>query len=427
MKHTGTMLPRVGLAFALTWALAAVACEGMLDVSDPSRYLDEALDDPRAFPSLANGVEGRLHQQVPNLVIYTGLLSDEFMHTGTWTEYEDGDKGRLRQGDNLSASEATDLTLVRTEAQQAEERFVRVLGEDAYNEDFTARVKVIEGWANLLLAQATCEAVLEANGPAVADTAVYQAAIATLTRGLEIATQSNATDFVHLARAGRARANLMIGNYDAAYADAQTVPDDFLYTAKFSEQGTANSLVTLNHYTENKAAGLDSRRWSQVDTTAGFLIDTWSGELDQRVKIVHRVGNRLGVDGRTLFYSHDKYTVRASPIPMTHGREMRLIEAEVHWRKGELDQAVAKMNVVRATVSLPPLTNPATSEGVFEMLLEERFVTLFLEGQRANDLYRFGLFPTVIGTGYNTKFQLPSVEVRNNPSTPLPRPCPRVS
>jgi hypothetical protein len=171
-----------------------------------------------------------------------------------------------------------------------------------------------------------------------------------------------------------------------------------------------------------------------VDTIAGFLVDKWSGALDTRVKILFRVGNRLGVDGRTPFYSHDKYTDRTSPIRLLHWREMRLIEAEVQWRKGNLQAAIDKMNVVRAdpsdeayAVALPPLTNPGTSEGVRDMLLEERFTTLYLEAQRANDLYRFGLFATVIGTNFNTKFHLDDSEVRNNPNTPLPRPCPRIS
>lgn len=423
---TAGTLSRVGIAAALTF-VAAAGCDDLLDVSDPSRYLDDALDDPRAFEAVANGVEGRLHQQVPLVVIYTGLLSDELMHTGTWTDYEDGDKGRFRQNDTTDPAETADLTETRREAQEAEARFVRVLGDDAYNQEYTARVKAVEGWALLLLAQGTCEAVLEPAGAAVADTVVYQAAIETLTRALEIAQQAQAPEIADLARAGRARAHLMIGNDDAALADAQSIGAGFEYTAKFSEQGTANALVTLIHYTENKAAGLDSRRWEQADTIAGFLIDRWSGEHDPRVRIVHQVGNRLGVDGRTLFYSHDKYRTRDADIPMTHWREMRLIEAEVYWKKGQLQQAIDAMNLVRADVGLPPLDNPGTSEGVFERLLEERFATLFLEGQRANDLYRFNLFPEVIGTGFNTKFHLDDSEVRNNPNTPLPRPCPRLS
>lgn len=429
MKLIRGSLPRTLLAGALTATFVGAGCDGLLDVSDPSRYLDEALDDPRAFAALANGIEGRLHSYVDAIAINTGLLSDELMHTGTWAQYEDMDQGRLRAGDALDyGNVVTNLPQIRREAQETIARFRRVLGDSEANaEEYTTRAKVVEAWATLLLAQYVCEAVLEPAGAAVPDQAVYNVAIDLLTEAMTLAQASGETFYSNVARAGRARANLMAGNLDAAMADAQAIPDGFIYYAKFSDQGDNNSLVTLNHYTENKAAGLDDRRFDQVDTIAGYLVDRWSGELDPRVKIVHRVGNRLGVDGVKLFYSHDKYKLRGDDIPMTHWQEMRLIEAEVHWRKGELQQAIDKMNIVRADVDLPPLDNPGTADGVFERLLEERFATLFLEGQRANDLYRFDLFPEVIGTGYNTKYQLPSVEVRNNPNTPEPRPCPAIS
>ena len=133
------------------------------------------------------------------------------------------------------------------------------------------------------------------------------------------------------------------------------------------------------------------------------------------------------MDGVKLHYSAEKYTALDDDIPMTHWQEMRLIEAEVHWRNGDFQDAIDKMNIVRDDAGLPPLDNPGTSQGVLDLLLEERFATLFLEGQRANDLYRFDLFPEVLGSGFNTKYQLPSVEVRNNPNTPEPRPCPAIS
>jgi len=223
----------------------------------------------------------------------------------------------------------------------------------------------------------------------------------------------------------------LTGDYDKALADAQAIPDGFTYNARYSTSSSSNSLVTLNHYTENKAAGLDSRRWGQVDTTRSggdVFLDKWSNQPDPRVQIVHRVGNRLGVDGRSKFYSQNKYKDRSDDIPITHAKEMRLIEAEVYWRKGDFTNAIAKMNVVRRSVGLPDLTNPGTSAGVFDMLLEERFATLFLEGHRAGDIYRFNLFPTLIGTGYNTKFPMNTGEALNNPNAGgRVRQCPKVS
>jgi tetratricopeptide (TPR) repeat protein len=292
-----------------------------------------------------------------------------------------------------------------------------------------AQVTAAAGWANLLIAMVNCEGVAEPLGPAVTDTVMYEAAIPLLQRAISVAQAANEESYENFSRAGLARAYLMIGRYDEALAEAQQVPDGFEYFARYSEAGTSNSLVTLNHYTENKAAGLDSRRWPQTDTTGAkdIFLDHFSGQEDPRVPLVHRVGTRLGVDGVKKFFSQNKYAERGADIPMTHWREMRLIEAEVYWAQGQYAQAIAKMNEVRSSVGLADLDNPNTRDGVLDYLLEERFATLFLEGQRANDLYRFNLFPEVIGTGYNTKFILNTGEIQNNPNVAQVRSCPKVS
>jgi hypothetical protein len=424
-------LSRSKLFAALGLAVAVAGCSfgDLLEVEDPSRYTSEGLDDALALPAVANGVEGNMQLSMAGIATTTGLLSDELMHTGTWTDYEDADKGRYRPGVGNSVAQTT-MNTVMTSARKAEERFVRVMGDTAMRTKLMAQVTAAAGWAPLIMGFVNCESVVEPNGPAIGDTAVLKFAIPLLTRAIDIARQANQPTYENFAKAGRARAYLLTGDYDKALADAQAIPKGFTYNAKYSNASSANSLVTLNHYTENKAAGLDSRRWSQVDTTGAGdkFIDKWSGVTDPRVPIVYRTGNRLGVDGRTKFYSHNKYKTRDDDIPMTHWKEMRLIEAEVYWRKGDFATSIAKMNEVRTDVGLPALTNPGTSQGVFDRLLEERFATLFLEGQRANDLYRFNLFPSMIGTGYNTKFPMNTSEALNNPNAGgRVRSCPKIS
>jgi hypothetical protein len=295
-----------------------------------------------------------------------------------------------------------------------------------------AQVVAAAAWSPLIMGMTNCENVVEPNGPAISDSATISASIPLFTRAIEVAGAANQTAYANFARAGRARAYLLTGDYDKALADAQAIPKGFTFNARYSNASSSNSLVTLNHYTENKAAGLDQRRQSQVDTTrttgGDVFLDKWSNQPDPRVQIVYRTGNRLGVDGRSRFFSQNKYKTRDDDIPITHWREMRLIEAEVYWRKGDFGTAITKMNEVRTDVGLPDLTNPGTSQGVFDRLIEERFATLFLEGQRAHDLYRFNLFPSVIGTGYSTRFPLNSGEFLNNPNVGgRSRPCPKTS
>jgi tetratricopeptide (TPR) repeat protein len=427
------------LGLVLAGGLSACSLDAILEVSDPSRFTDEALDDLNALAAVANGVEGNLHATVDNWAEQSGLLADELMHTGTWAQYEDSDQGRWRPPPQNSQSLVG--YGVRTAALKAEERFVRVLGDTAYRTTLMARVKAAEGWRELLSAMTDCEGTDyvkpgEEYGEIVPDNKMYENAVTVLTKAIEIAQAAKSTKYEQFARAGRARAYLMLGKYNEALADAQAIPKGFQYDADFSDASFVNWFVQVDHYTENKAAGLDSRRWSRVDTTSAdgkdYYIDKFSGQRDPRVQIVYRVSNRLGVDGVKKFYSQNKYKVRGDDIPMTHWREMRLIEAEVYWKQGNFVQAIAKMNEVRADpcsgcAALPGLVNPNTSAGVLDMLLEERFSTLFLEGHRANDLYRFNLFPSVIGTGYNTKFSMSATEMLNNPKATQPRSCPAVS
>lgn len=438
-----SMGTRLVLGLAVMGGLSACDLDKVLEVNDPSRFTDEALDNVKALDAVANGVEGNFQHRVDAAFTDAGLLSDELMHTGTWAGYEDEDLGRHRPppgpgGPNWGSS-------IHLRAKSAAERFIRVLGEsEAMSSELMARVVAIDGWDLVMQATFQCEAVIEPvnsagwydegeeEWPAVPDMQIWEAAKQVLTNAIGIANAAGSSHYRNLATAGRARARLVTGDFDGALQDAQSIPNGWEYLALYAETSSSNSFVTLNHYTENKAAGLDSRRWSQVDTTDAsgddFFLDHFSGQPDPRVQICHRcVATRLGVDGVKKFYSQNKYTVRGSDIPVTHWREMRLIEAEVYWNKGQFQQAIDKMNEVRAAFGLPDLDNPGTSQGVFDYLLEERFATLFLEGQRAHDLQRFGLFPQVIGTGYHTKWPMSTTEMLNNTQVSQPRSCPVLS
>jgi hypothetical protein len=160
-----------------------------------------------------------------------------------------------------------------------------------------------------------------------------------------------------------------------------------------------------------------------------MLIDPFTGELDPRVPIRHDPGV-VGVDGITPYYSQWKYQSLTSTIEVIGGREMRLIEAEVAWRGGDYAGAMAILNDLRADAGLSAVANPGTEEGVFTILLHERFAENFMEAHRTNDLYRFSLTAAMVAAGeFNspttggtsapdraTKFPISALEVINNPN-----------
>lgn len=424
-------ISRAGATIVAGLMAAGVAgCDDMLTVSDPQRYTSEDLDN--SLDAVINGIEGDLYAGYDNLVNATSLNSDEAQHSGTWIGYDDLDHGRFHYGNasgggGLGSGDdvMNNLLRVRYFAQSGRERFERVLGSEAATDPRSARAQNIEGWANLLLAQNFCEAPREQAGELVSDDEMAQLAVATLTAALQSAESAGATEAALRARAGRARAYLLLGDYQAALADAQAVPTSFAWEAEFSSNSGRqnNSIVQLSTAGFNRASAVREFYWDRVDLSARAMRDPYTGQVDQRLAVYF--DGSTAVDGLTPHYSQWKYRDLGANIEITDGAEMRLIEAEVAWRGGNLVLALERINQVRADAGLSghPLTIDASL--VRDYLLHERFAELFWEGQRMSDLHRFGLVDDFIAEGrfgestYDprpTKFPVSRLEVLNNPS-----------
>jgi hypothetical protein len=230
--------------------------------------------------------------------------------------------------------------------------------------------------------------------------------------------------YAQVAYAGRARANLLLGNRAAAAADAAQLPDGWEYAAIYSLNSTSqnNNMVQLITHGNNNAAGLREKWWPVFDETAGALQDPWTGAPDPRMPAFY--DGTLGVDGLTPHYSQDKFKTLESDIPIFDSEEMRLIEAEALWDAGDLPGAIAIMDGLRATAGLGPL--PATSDPdvVLDYLMSERLAEGFMEGIRAADLWRLDKAAEVFAAmgdpqrpaSRPVKFPLDDLEAINNPN-----------
>ena len=417
-----------GLAAAL---LAAASCNDVLEVADPQTFSNEDLNAPQILKAVADGVEGQFQQVFDDHVVFSGLLADEILDTSTWIEWADVSTGRIR-GDWPTATPGwvgtqNELLRTRYSSLSAQERFRTVLGADASKSTLMAQVRTTEAWADLILGMDYCESTLEPNGPRQPDSEVIKASIAKFADAITISQAAGATDYINWATAGRARANLLAGNYPAALADAQAVAANYEKRALYSTSSATHFPGNQLHINRNRSGGLHRLWWSQVDTTPAlgtgnaravlFVKDPWTNVADRRMAVLHAPG-QLGVNNSTPHYSIDKYSDYAASITITSKREMNLIAAEVHWRSGNLQGAIDAMNLnrTRAGVALAPFAMPLTADQVRDRLLSERFAELFVEGHRLADLNRFGLMTQRLGPGRAAKLPLSRTEILNNPS-----------
>lgn len=377
--------------------LALSACGDLLTVSDPQRYTASDLDT--ALPAVANGVEGTLHEVVDSWVIYSALLSDVYQHTGTWSGYDEVDHGRFTYG--TSPLDGTNNAWLRARwfAENAEERFTRVLEGAAASSPLMAQVHLSAAMTDLYIGMAFCESPAVPSGPAVSDMQILQQAEVKFTRAMATASAAGTPDYGTAAQAGRARARLLLGDYAGAASDAAAIPSGFSYDAIFNIQ-SSNWVVLVTTKTFNEAAGLMYKWWPQVDSssTSGFMRDPWTNEPDPRIPVFF--DGEIATDNETPHYSQWKYNNLTDDIPMVHSDGMRLIEAEALMNSGNDPAALLILNGLRANVGLTALPAPSGSVTMMDYLLSERFAELFMEGIRLVDLNRFGLMGSVFA-GFN--------------------------
>ena len=406
-----------GWATALVAVLALGACDSLLTVQDPQRYTAEDLDT--ALPAVANGVEGAVHTVMDGFVVYQALLADVYQHTGTWGGYDEVDHGRFQYG--TSPMDGTHNAWLRANwfAMDAEERFKNVLGEsEAASSPMTAQVRLGGAFADLYMGLSFCESVGQPSGPAITDMDALRQAVQEFTNAMQTAQSAGRSDYAMAAQAGRAQANLLLGDLTAAAADASAIGDGFSYEAVFNQ--TVNNwvvLVTTKNF--NEAAGLLHKWWDQIDISddPGFMRDPWTDEYDMRIPVYF--DGEVATDNETPHYSQWKYSGLTDNIPMVHSDLMRLIEAEAAMSAGDYAGATAILNNLRDAVGLAPFETPTDEGMMMEYLLSERFAELFMEGQRAADLYRFGLTRQIFdalddpereGSGRPTKFTMTDSE-----------------
>jgi hypothetical protein len=255
-------------------------------------------------------------------------------------------------------------------------------------------------------------------GTAIPTQATLDSAIARFDSALAHAGIAADLNVEYLARLGRARALLDLGQFAAAGAEAANVPTDFTYSTEHAE----SPFILQNAIFTNGDGGL----WSLADLEGGNGLPYRTAD-DSRVPFFDT--GDVGLDGSTPQFNLLKYPDPGASVPVADGIEARLIEAEAAFQAGQFGPMLTFLNDLRDLLSLPHLADPGTAAGRVDMIFSERGFWLMATGHRLGDMRRlirqygraestvFPVGPYLKGGSYGTDVNIPiPIEEQNNPN-----------
>jgi starch-binding outer membrane protein, SusD/RagB family len=386
-------------------ALVGVIGCGLTDVSNPGPIQDDALNAATAGRTVFIGLVSDVEVAVASASYYTAVASTDLNADATQGWVQNMGAGRLL---------IEESSYVWDEAQaarwSAEHGIERLLATQptADRSPLVAGAYLWAGYANRILGDAVCEAVFDGSA-AQPNAEYYRRAIAHFDKAIAISTTIGATmDSVRRAAiAGQAQSYLILGDYTKASQLAAQIPDNFLWVAHRS----ANSTREQNRVWEATVLSTQATVHGTYSASLGPTGDPRTPWLDLK---------KTGSSGLRPYYQQQKYPDRGADIPLAKGAEMRLIEAEVLLRNGQVGPAMTKINAVRAAAGVTPVSATTTAEA-WLALDQERHLTLWLEGRRLKDNVRLaapGLSSWSAGfiQGRDTCFPPSLNEVASNPN-----------
>lgn len=389
---------RVTVALTTVALLLTTACKGVLDVELPGKVTDEALNSPLNATVLANGVVLDFECAWANYVTATNALSDQTINASAQGVSQAWYTRNIIENDPALLSNCepalglfpyAPMQIARVGADRAQSLITAFPDAQVPTKPLLlATVRTYGAWATLALGEGFCEAVL-VKGTVTPPAAALQAAEAAFTEAITLATAANNTDLLNMARMGRARVRLRLGNFAGARADATLVPATYV---KVATRGAAERQRWNLVFELQNNIGLQASRHGTVAPNWRGL--TFQGVADPRVTIAAQNGS--GNDGVTPFFPHNKALSRSDGLVIASGKEAQLIIAEAAARTGDLTTARQIINARHTLVNLPAFdpNGTATADQVLAQIIEERGRELFLEaGVRHSDMLRFRTTP----------------------------------
>lgn len=389
-------------------------CDALLEVELPTRVPAEALDDPAMAAVLVGGAVADFECAYANYVAATALLTDEliisteFIAPTSWDLRSiTADNGNLGTAgcNSFGFGLFQPLSTARFQADDAHSRIEAFPDGDVPGKGaLLASASAYSGYGLTLLGEGFCRASVDQSA-ALQPRDVLAMAEQRFDVAVQEAQSAGDLDILGMARVGRARVRLNLGDMSGAASDAREVPEGFAKMSTYSGANARreNTLWVYNH------------RDIMVSVDPRFRDLAVDGMPDPRVPV--RDGGRVGHDGLTALWLQLKYSQVGSPIRLASWEEAQLIIAEAEGGQS----AVEAIDRVRASHGLPPFAGSAADEIQAE-ILEARKRGLYLEGHRLNDMLRHGvefdsgLNHKGVPYGNTTCLPLPEAEILSNPN-----------
>jgi hypothetical protein len=432
-------------AYLLLPALAAaLACSEItsLEQDNPGQILARDAYVPANANLLVNGAIGDFECALHRYVVSQALLGDELVNAFANAVQFDWDRRTMPASHAYGTAACggtfqfpghyTPLSVARTTADtilaRLQEWTDAEMPPGINRTQLIARAANYAGYSLVLLGESMCSAAINI-GPELSKAQLWEEAKARFDIAVTAATTANDNAMLNMARVGRARTLLNLGQVAAAGADAAPVPAGFVVNAAALATGNnrQQNLVFVHTRVSN---------FSSVDPS--FVGLTFGGVADPRVTV--NVTTTLGTNGSTPIRQVMKYADRGAPIPIASADEARLIQAEAQVAAGNLQAAVDIINALHAAANNLPAYDGTgqTAAQVLAQVIEERRRELFMEGHRLGDMNRYQLprlpadgtpfpnggvyssqaCPGANAAGYPFGFPLPDIERLNNPNIP---------
>lgn len=450
--RTARLLPRltrVGLAgaFAALAGVAACNTDKLLEVSDVDVVSPGVLVGRSVLPSAlaaaigdfgvalggSSGSEGQ--SQI------AGLFTDELINAESFPTRIEVDQRNINPINATMLTIFRDIARARATADAVGARFAEF---DPTSRSY-AEVLALGGFSRVILAENYCSGVplsspnadgSFAYGDPQTSAQLYALAIAKFDSAISIATAAGAAGATQLnmARIGKGRAQVNLGQFAAAAATVAAVPTSFRYVIFHDENsGRQNNGIFVFAQTGRRFA---------IPDREGINGLPFRSLNDPRAPAFRASATAIGFDASTPLIVTPKFASRSASTPVAEGVEARLIEAEAALQAGNVVLYLSKLNDARAgaityptalggvpaAAPAPIATAPATLAAQVDLLFQERAINLFLTSHRIGDLRRlirqYGrtsetVFPTGAyfkGGVYGKDVNLPvPFEEQNNP------------